>query len=71
MWSVEYHVTTPSTISIVAMATSAVSSAAASAASRRQCVGRAPGMLLEEEQGGHFEVASTGADPQAEHWGWS
>ena len=58
MWSVEYQVTTPSTISIVAMATSAVSSAAARAAassssssatsSRRQCVGRAPGMLLED-----------------------
>ena len=46
--------TTPSTISI--MATSAVSSAAAassaaassSATSRCQCVGRAPGMLLED-----------------------
>ena len=55
MWSVEYQVTTLSTISIVAMATSAVSSAAASAAvtstsatSRCQCVGRAPGMLLED-----------------------
>ena len=62
MWSVKYQVTTPSTISIVAMATSAVSSFAAaqaavsssaaaassSAASRRQCVGRAPGMLLED-----------------------
>ena len=54
MWSVEYQVTTPSTISIVAMATSAVSSSAAARAaassatsSRRQCVGRAPGMLLE------------------------
>ena len=60
---------TPSTISIVAMATSAVSSSAAASAtsSRRQCVGGAPGMLFEEEQGGHFEVASTGAD----HWGWS
>ena len=51
MWSVEYHVTTPS---CVAMATSAASSAAASAAassatsSRRQCVGQAPGMLLED-----------------------
>ena len=50
MWSVEYHVTTPSTISIVAMATSAVSSAAASSAatSRRQYVGWAPGMLFED-----------------------
>ena len=60
MWSVEYQVTTPSTISIVAMATSAVSSSAAAAASsfsaaassatssRCQCVGRAPGMLLED-----------------------
>ena len=56
MWSVEYQVTTPSTISIVAMATSAVSSSAAasspaaasSATSRRQCVGQAPGMLLED-----------------------
>ena len=62
MWSVEYQVTTPSTISIVAMATSAVSSSAAARAaassaaassssatsSRRQCVGRAPGMLLED-----------------------
>ena len=54
MWSVEYQVTTPSTISIVAMATSAVSSSAAAASSssatssRRQCVGRAPGMLLED-----------------------
>ena len=59
MLSVKYHVTTPSTIyscnatpstiSIVAMATSAVSSsAAASATSRRQCVGRAPGMLFED-----------------------
>ena len=51
MWSVEYHVTTTSTISIVAMATSAVSSAAASSSSttsRCQCVGRAPGMLLED-----------------------
>ena len=47
MWSVEYHVTTPSCI---AMATSAASSAAASSSvtSRRQCVGRAPGMLLED-----------------------
>ena len=58
MWSVEYQVTTPSTISIVAMATSAVSSSAAArvaasssssaTSSRRQCVGRAPGMLLED-----------------------
>ena len=52
MWSVEYQVTTPSTISIVAMATSAVSSSAAASSSatssRRQCVGRAPGMLLED-----------------------
>ena len=62
MWSVEYQVTTPSTISIVAMATSAVSSAAAASSaaassaaasssatsSRCQCVGRAPGMLLED-----------------------
>ena len=59
MWSVEYQVTTPSTISIVAMATSAafssaVSSSAAAASSasatssRCQCVGRAPGMLLED-----------------------
>ena len=62
MWSVEYQVTTPSTISIVAMATSAVSSSAvsssaaaasssaasSSATSRCQCVGRAPGMLLED-----------------------
>ena len=58
MWSVEYQVTTPSTISIVAMATSVVSSSAAARAaassssaatsSRRQCVGRAPGMLLED-----------------------
>ena len=60
MLSVKYHVTTPSTIyscnatpstiSIVAMATSAVSSSAAasSATSRRQCVGRAPGMLFED-----------------------
>ena len=47
MWSVEYHVTTPLCI---AMATSAASSSAASSAtsSRRQCVGRAPGMLLED-----------------------
>ena len=53
MWSVEYQVTTPSTISIVAMATSVVSSSAASSSaaatsSRRQCVGWAPGMLLED-----------------------
>ena len=56
MWSVEYQVTTPSTISIVAMATSAVSSSASSSAaasssatsSRCQCVSRAPGMLLED-----------------------
>ena len=57
MWSVEYQVTTPSTISIVAMATSAVSSAAAGSSSAAtssatsshcQCVGRAPGMLLED-----------------------
>ena len=47
MWSVEYHVTTPS---CVAMATSAASSAAASSAtsSRRQCDGWGPGMLLED-----------------------
>ena len=45
MWSVEYHVITPS---CVAMATSAASSAAASATSHRQSVGRAPGMLLED-----------------------
>ena len=43
MWSVEYPVTTPL---CVAMATSAASSSATS--SRRQCVGRAPGMLLED-----------------------
>ena len=53
------------------MATSAVSSSAAASAtsSCRQYVGRAPGMLFEDvfEFGGHFEVASTGAD----HWGWS
>ena len=84
MWSVEYQVTTPSTISIVAMATSAVSSSAAARAaasssatsSRRQCVGRAPGMLLEDvfelcrksKEDRHFEVALTGAD---HNWGWS
>ena len=47
MWSVEYHVTTPS---CVAMVTSDASSAAAasSATSRHQCVGWAPGMLLED-----------------------
>ena len=48
MWSVEYHVTTPS---CVAMVTSDASSAAASSSatsSRHQCVGRAPGMLLED-----------------------
>ena len=58
MWSVEYHVTTPS---CVAMATSAASSSSAAASSssaaassssatssRHQCVGRAPGMLLED-----------------------
>ena len=65
------------------MATSAVSSSAAASSSaasssatssHRQCVGRAPGMLFEDvfelcrkRRGGHFEVASTGAD----HWGWS
>ena len=44
MWSVEYQVTTPSCI---AMVTSAASSAASSAtSSRRQCVGWAPGKLL-------------------------
>ena len=74
MWSVEYQVTTPSTISIVAMATSAVSSSAAARAaasssaaaassssatsSRRQCVGRAPGMLLE----GVFELCRKSKD---------
>ena len=49
MCSVEYHVTTPS---CVAMVTSAASSSAAasssSATSCRQCVGQAPGMLLED-----------------------
>ena len=40
MWSVEYHVTIPSTISIV--------SSSSATSSRRQCVGRAPGMLLED-----------------------
>ena len=39
MWSVEYPVTTPL---CVAMATSSATS------SRRQCVGWAPGMLLED-----------------------
>ena len=58
MWSVEYQLTTPSTISIVAMAISAVSSSAAASSSavtsssatssRCQCVGRAHGMLLED-----------------------
>ena len=43
MWSVEYNVTTPS---CVAMVTSAAASSATS--SRRQCVGWAPGMLLED-----------------------
>ena len=61
MLSVKYHVTTPSTIYscnatpstifIVAMATSAVSSSAAASSatsSRHQCVGRALGMLFED-----------------------
>ena len=85
MWSVEYQVTTPSTISIVAMATSAVSSSAAARAaassaaassssatsSRRQCVGRAPGMFLEDV----FELCRKSkevASTGADHnWGWS
>ena len=46
MWSFEYHVTTPSCIASAPSSSAAASSCATS--SRRQCVGWAPGMLLED-----------------------
>ena len=50
MWSVEYNVTTPSCIAMVTSAASSSAAASSSSAtsSRRQCVGWAPGMLLED-----------------------